>query len=71
MFYRLQAPETDLLVHPVQFIGQDSLGAQAVALTDFSEQNASPLVLWARDYLQTGVLDSTAKHYPHWQTYPD
>ena len=69
VFYRLQASETALLQHSVQFIGQDSLGAQAVKLTEFSEQNASPLVLWARDYLQTGAVNLMARHYPSWKTY--
>lgn len=69
VFYRLQAPETELLKHPVQFIGQDSLGARTMKLAELSEQNASLLVLWAKAFLQTGNLDLTAKHYPHWQTY--
>ena len=69
VFYRLQAPESVLLQHPVQFTGQDSLGAQSVKLSDISRENASPLVLWARDYLQTGSINLAAKHYPKWQTY--
>ena len=69
VFYRLEAPETALLQHPVQFIGQDSLGAQTMKLSELSENNASPLVLWARDYLQTGLVNMTARHYPNWETY--
>lgn len=70
-FYRLQAPETTLLQQPTQFIGQDSLGATLVDLDQLTVDNASPLVLWARDYLVSGIVNLTARHYQHWTTYDE
>jgi ADP-ribose pyrophosphatase len=50
-----------------QFIGQDSLGAVWVPLTELNLENSSPLVIKARDYLLTNEFETKDTEYPHWK----
>lgn len=51
----------------VQFIGQDSLGAVWVPLTDLTLENSSPLVIKARDFLLNGKFEIKDAEYPDWK----
>lgn len=50
-----------------QFIGQDSLGAIWIPLSELNVNNSSPLVLKAREYLLTKTFETKDTEYPHWQ----
>nr|WP_263969772.1 NUDIX domain-containing protein [Companilactobacillus kimchii] len=50
-----------------QFIGQDSLGAVWVPLSELSISNSSPLVLKAKEYLLMGKFETKDTEYPDWQ----
>lgn len=52
---------------PVQFDGQDSLGALWVSEKEVSLDNASPLVLEAFKWLKTKSLNIDAKTYEEWK----
>lgn len=51
VFYNILAYEGELQSNVKQFTGQDSLGAIMVPLSKLSINNASPLVLTAKEYL--------------------
>ncbi|WP_404451387.1 NUDIX hydrolase [Virgibacillus necropolis] len=51
---------------PDQFEGQDSDGALWVSKNDISDENASPLVLKAFDWLETGQLGINLVNYKDW-----
>lgn len=57
------------LCEPLQFDGQDSLGAVWVSEEDVSVDNASPLVLKAFDWLKTNTLGFDAECYKEWKVY--
>lgn len=50
-----------------QFIGQDSLGAVWVPLSELSINNSSPLILKSKEYLLTGKFEIKDTEYLHWQ----
>lgn len=55
------------LIDPVQFEGQDSLGAVWVSEEEVSAENASPLVLKAFEWLKTSELGLDADFYSVWK----
>lgn len=57
------------LSEPLQFVGQDSLGAVWVSEQDVSVDNASPLVLKAFQWLKTKTLGIDAECYKEWEVY--
>lgn len=52
---------------PEQFAGQDSLGAEWVALNDLSILNASPLALKAIEWIQTGSIKHEVTWFEKWE----
>ncbi|MCD2257516.1 NUDIX hydrolase [Lactobacillus sp. CC-MHH1034] len=49
------------------FEGQDSLGAKFISLNNLTIENASPLVLKAKEYIQNGrKFDSKDKIFKNW-----
>ncbi|MBP1914235.1 ADP-ribose pyrophosphatase YjhB (NUDIX family) [Lederbergia galactosidilyticus] len=52
---------------PEQFDGQDSLGAVWVSKREISQENASPLVLKAFQWLRTGEFGIQTYHYRNWE----
>ena len=52
---------------PLQFEGQDSLGAEWVSETDISEENASPLVIKAFEWLKRSHLGIDVEVYSQWE----
>lgn len=66
VFYTLTITGGQLAKTVPQFIGQDSLGAQAVPLEKLTWDNASPLVMFAKSFLQTGQADLTTKTFSEW-----
>lgn len=67
VFYKMEALSLDGLGMIQSFEGQDSLGSQFVSLIDLNENNASPLVLTAKKYLQSGHFSTESQSYPEWQ----
>lgn len=57
------------LIEPLQFDGQDSLGAVWVSEEDVSVDNASPLVLKAFKWLKTNTLGFDTEYYKEWKVY--
>ncbi|RIW34012.1 NUDIX domain-containing protein [Bacillus salacetis] len=53
-------------IEPLQFDGQDSLGAEWVSAEEASIDNASPLVMKALDWLGSGALDWETKIFKRW-----
>jgi ADP-ribose pyrophosphatase YjhB (NUDIX family) len=51
---------------PEAFEGQDSLGAEWVTSQDVSEDNASPLVMKALEWLETKTLGLLVNRYEEW-----
>ncbi|CAK1242260.1 ADP-ribose pyrophosphatase YjhB [Fructobacillus cardui] len=51
VFYEVERVSGGLTETPLQFLGQDSLGSLFVPLDLLTEQNSSPLVLKAKEYL--------------------
>jgi len=54
------------IVTPLQFEGQDSLGALWISSEEASTETSSPLVLKAIDYLRTNEFDFPTKVYNEW-----
>jgi ADP-ribose pyrophosphatase YjhB (NUDIX family) len=54
------------LAEPEQFDGQDSSGALWVSAEEVSLENASPLVMKAVDWLQSGKLDWDSQYFKTW-----
>lgn len=54
-------------IEPVQFEGQDSLGAVWVSEQDINENNSSPLVLKAFDWINNDQLGIDVKLYDTWE----
>lgn len=52
---------------PKQFEGQDSFGAEWVSLNDLSIHNASPLVLKAIEWIQTGSIGLEVTWFEKWE----
>ncbi|CAI9386600.1 NUDIX hydrolase [Niallia sp. Sow4_A1] len=52
---------------PEQFEGQDSLGAEWVSIENITIHNASPLVLKAVEWIQTGSLGWEVTWFPEWE----
>lgn len=51
-----------------QFVGQDSLGAVAVDLAQLTSENASPLVMKAKSYLESQqAFDASDQYFENWQ----
>ncbi|CAG7619807.1 hypothetical protein PAECIP111802_00623 [Paenibacillus allorhizosphaerae] len=44
----------------------DSLGAEWINVSDMNESNASPLVLTAKEWMESGALDISTKVYREW-----
>lgn len=55
------------ITEPLQFEGQDSLGAVWVSEEEVSVENASPLVLKAFDWLNTNDLGLDTNYYLDWK----
>lgn len=66
VYYSVKKVGGELSV-PVQFDGQDSLGALWVSEKEVSLDNASPLVLEAFKWLKTKSLNIDAKTYEEWK----
>lgn len=52
---------------PESFEGQDSLGAVWVSREDISQDNASPLVWKAFEWIETNHLGLQFVHYETWE----
>jgi len=50
-----------------QFEDQDSFGAVFVSLGKLNKMNSSPLVLKAKEYLESGVFTATDEQWLNWQ----
>jgi hypothetical protein len=55
------------LIKPLQFEGQDSLGALWVSEQVVTENNASPLVLKALDWIKNHQLGIDVELYETWE----
>ncbi|MCM3721175.1 NUDIX hydrolase [Solibacillus isronensis] len=66
VYYSVKKVGGELSV-PVQFDGQDSLGALWISEKEVSLDNASPLVLEAFKWLKTKSLTIDAKTYEEWK----
>lgn len=71
VFYQVSEYEGALLEKVAQFDGQDSLGAVLVSLNDLNGQNASPLVLKAKDYLEHKSFATEDVEYQSWHVLSD
>ncbi|MFX3675159.1 MAG: NUDIX hydrolase [Paenisporosarcina sp.] len=56
-----------IITEPLQFDGQDSLGAEWVSEIDISEKNSSPLVLKAFEWLRNKDLGLNVESYQQWE----
>lgn len=65
-FYTVRKVGGEITV-PEQFEGQDSLGAEWVALEDISINNASPLVLKAAEWIRTESLGLEVTWFEEWE----
>jgi len=65
VFYKVRKIGGEISV-PEEFEGQDSLGAEWVNRQDISEDNASPLVLKAMEWLETNDLGLKVNKYNDW-----
>ncbi|MBL3845684.1 NUDIX hydrolase [Bacillus paranthracis] len=54
------------IIVPKQFEGQDSLGARWVSIESITEDNSSPLVCSAVEWLKTNELPLEVKKYETW-----
>lgn len=66
VFYALTLTGGQLASSVPQFTGQDSLGACALPLAKLTWENASPLVMFAKDYLQTGTPNLSTQTFNDW-----
>ncbi|MFD1432735.1 NUDIX domain-containing protein [Lacticaseibacillus yichunensis] len=66
IFYSLTAEAGGLLSDPVQFQGQDTLGALLMPPDSLTLANSSPLVLWAARFLTTGTANLTSRTFQEW-----
>lgn len=55
------------LTEPMQFDGQDSLGALWVSKKDVSVENASPLVLQSFEWITTNQLGINVQCFDQWE----
>ena len=53
VFYDIKVTTGPLLQEVTQFDGQDSLGAMLISLNKLNKENSSPLVLKAKNYIQS------------------
>ncbi|MFT5365701.1 MAG: ADP-ribose pyrophosphatase YjhB (NUDIX family) [Candidatus Latescibacterota bacterium] len=60
---------TEKLLPPAEFEGQDSGGATWLSLSQISDNNASPLVIQAKKWLETEKLTSTLSKLDDWIIY--
>lgn len=67
VFYEVQEFAGQIMASVTQFAGQDSLGALLVNLDQLNINNASPLVLKAKDYIQSGLFDTSDTSIETWQ----
>ncbi|MCF2650014.1 MULTISPECIES: NUDIX hydrolase [Niallia] len=65
-FYTARKIGGEIIV-PEQFEGQDSLGAEWVSIENITIHNASPLVLKAVEWIQTGSLGLEVTWFPEWE----
>ncbi|KAB7668707.1 NUDIX hydrolase [Bacillus sp. B1-b2] len=65
VFYQVKIVNGEL-TKPLQFEGQDSLGAVWVSKEDVTIENASPLVLKALDWIEDKQLGINVELYEHW-----
>jgi len=66
IFYRIVTTDGTLAQQVANFAGQDSHGALRVPLDQLTLANASPLVLKAKEVLQTGNFNSADMVYDQW-----
>jgi len=66
IFYRVVATDGRLAQQVANFAGQDSHGALRVPLDELTLANSSPLVLKAKQVLQTGRFDPADTVYNQW-----
>lgn len=66
VFYEVQEFSGQVMNSVNQFAGQDSLGSLLVNLDELNINNASPLVLKAKDYIQSGVFDTNDTSIANW-----
>ncbi|WP_242309493.1 NUDIX hydrolase [Bacillus cereus group sp. BfR-BA-01331] len=65
VLYGVEKCDGEFIV-PKQFEGQDSLGASWVPIVNISEENSSPLVCRAVEWLKTNELPLEVKKYESW-----
>lgn len=66
VFYEVQEFSGQVMNSVNQFEGQDSLGSLLADLDELNINNASPLVLKAKDYIQSGVFDTNDTSIENW-----
>ena len=67
VFYHITAVQGQVAATVPDCFGQDSYGAVKLPLSQLTIDNASPLVLAAKAYLQQGYFDASDKTYSTWQ----
>lgn len=67
VFYRIREISGSIAAKVAQFPGQDSLGSLWVPMAKLTLQNASPLVLLAKQYLITGKFSTNDQWFDDWQ----
>ncbi|TPR23172.1 NUDIX domain-containing protein [Apilactobacillus timberlakei] len=69
IMYLITNYDGDLLKKVPQFIGQDSVGCEYISFSNINEDNSSPLVLKAKDYLldSNDCFDTTSKTFKKWE----
>ena len=71
IFYQVLSTVGMLQEEVSQFAGQDSLGACWLELADLTWENASPLVMRAKEFVSTGIFSSHAWQQAHWEVYAE
>lgn len=71
VFYEVQEFSGQVMNSVDQFAGQDSLGSLLVDFDELTINNASPLVLKAKDYIQSGVFDTHDTSLENWHVLPE
>jgi len=66
VFYAVTDYQGTVAAQVAQFVGQDALGAVRLPLDALTIDNASPLVLKAKEYLQTQQFDPTDTTFANW-----
>ncbi|WP_430612681.1 NUDIX hydrolase [Enterococcus sp. DIV0876] len=67
VFYEITRTQGKMADIAQQFDGQDSLGACFVSFDHLNEENASPLVLKAKEFHEEQVFKATSQRFSQWE----